>query len=75
MPIFAIYAYEIHQREEEAVLFEEQEGEDIKPLKYYDTPEACFGSFFQTGGKLKLNVLKGKGKGRDKIVEWEPYQV
>lgn len=72
MPIFAIYAYEIRQREEETVLFEGQEGEDIKPLKHYDTPEACFGSFFQTGGKLKLNVLKGKGK--DKIVEWEQYE-
>ena len=31
MPIFAIYVYEIRQRDEEAVLYKEQEGEDNKP--------------------------------------------
>ncbi len=75
MPIFAFYEYKISQRnDEEADLFKDRVAEDMVQLKHYDSPEACFGSFFRTNGKLLLNVLKAKGKGKDKIVEFEPYE-
>lgn len=75
MPIFAFYEYKISQRnDEEADLFKDRVAEDMVQLKHYDSPEACFGSFFRTNGKLPLNVLKAKGKGKDKIVEFEPYE-
>ena len=65
MAIFAFYDYKIGQRkDEEADMFKEQEKEDNTQLKQYDSPEACFGSFFKTGGKLSLNVLREKGKGK-----------
>lgn len=75
MPIFAFYDFKIGQRkDEEADMFKEQEKEDNIQLKQYDSPEACFGSFFKTGGKLSLNVLREKGKGKEKTVEWEPFE-
>lgn len=75
MPIFAFYEYKISQRnDEEAYLFKDHVAEDGEQLKHYDTPEACFGSFFRTNGKLSLNVLKEKGKGKDKTVEYESYE-
>ena len=75
MPIFAFYDFKIGQRkDEEADMFKEQEKEDNIQLKQYDSPEACFGSFFKTGGKLSLNVLREKGKGKNKTVEWEPFE-
>ena len=75
MPIFAIYKYGVSQRkEEEAVLFPEQQEENNKQQKHYDSPEQCFGSFFKTGGKLELNVLREKGRGKDKTVEWEQFE-
>lgn len=75
MPIFAFYEYKISQRnDEEADLFKDHVAEDGVQLKHYDSPEACFGSFFRTNGKLPLNVLKAKGKGKNKIVEFEPYE-
>ena len=75
MPIFAFYDFKIGQRkDEEADMFKEQEKEDNIQLKQYDSPEACFGSFFKTGGKLSLNVLREKGKCKEKTVEWEPFE-
>ena len=75
MPIFAFYDFKLGQREnEETELFKDQAEEDCKPAKHYDSPEACFGSYFKTGGKLSLNVLREKGKGKDKTVEWEPFE-
>lgn len=75
MPIFAFYDFKIGQRkDEEADMFKVQETEDNTQLKQYDSPEACFGSFFKTGGKLSLNVLREKGKGKEKTVEWEPFE-
>jgi hypothetical protein len=32
------------------------------------------GVFFRTGGKLSLNVLREKGKGKEKTIEWEPFE-
>ena len=62
MPIFAFYDFKLGQREnEETELFKDQAEEDCKPAKHYDSPEACFGSYFKTGGKLSLNVLREKG--------------
>ena len=73
MPVFAFYDFKISQRtDEEANLFDNQE--DGVQLVHYDSPEECFGSFFSTGGKLSLNVLKEKGKGKNKTIEWEPYE-
>lgn len=75
MPIFAFYEYKISQRnDEETDLFKDHVAEDGVQLKHYDSPEECFGSFFRTNGKLPLNVLKEKGKGNEKTVEWEPYE-
>jgi hypothetical protein len=75
MPIFAFYDYNISQRsDEEADLFKNQEEGDCESLRQYDSPEECFGSFFRSNGKLSLNVLKAKGKGKDKTFEWEPYE-
>lgn len=74
MPIFAFYGFKVSKQKDEEELFKEQEEENGKQLAQYDSPEACFGSFFKTGGKLSLNVLKEKGKGMDKIREWEPYE-
>lgn len=74
MPIFAFYDFKVSKQKDEEGLFKEQEEESGKQLAQYDSPEACFGSFFKTGGKLSLNVLKEKGKGKDKIREWEPYE-
>ena len=75
MPIFAFYKYNISQRkDEEADLFKDLEEEDGEKLKNYDSPEACFGSFFRTSGKLSLNVLKEKGKGKNKFLETELYE-
>ena len=55
----------IGQRKDgEVDMFKVQE-EDNQPQKHYDSPEACFGSFFKTGGKLSLNVLREKGKGEN----------
>lgn len=72
MPVFAFYNFRICQRDdEEASLFANKEGSE--QLIHYDTPEECFGSFFSMGGKLPLNVLKEKGKSKNKTVEWEPY--
>lgn len=74
MPIFAFYDFRIGQRKDDEVdMFKVQE-EDNQPQKHYDSPEACFGSFFKTGGKLALNVLREKGKGKEKTVEWEPFE-
>ena len=74
MPIFAFYDFRIGQRKDDEVdMFKVQE-EDNQPPKHYDSPEACFGSFFKTGGKLSLNVLREKGKGKEKTVEWEPFE-
>jgi hypothetical protein len=73
MPIFAFYDYKIsHRNDVTADLFKEQ-TENYNLLKQYESPEACFESFFNTGGKLMLNVLREKGKGKDKEVKWEPY--
>lgn len=75
MPIFAFYDYKIGQRkDEEADMFKEQEKEDNTKIKQYDSPEACFASFFKKGGKLSLNVLREKGKGKENTTEWEPFE-
>lgn len=74
MPIFAFYDFKISQSNDETDLFNNLEEENCKQLKQYDSPEACFESFFRTNGKLSLNVLKSKGKGRDKTFEWESYE-
>ena len=75
MPIFAFYDFKIGQRkDEEADMFKEQEKEDNTKIKQYDSPEACFASFFKKGGKLSLNVLREKGKGKEKTTEWEPFE-
>lgn len=71
MAIFAIYRYKISSCEGEANLFGES---DKEKLLHYASPEACFGSFFTTGGKLPLNVLKEKGTGKNKEREWASYQ-
>lgn len=71
MAIFAIYKYKISSCEGEQDLFGQQEkGSTSK----YNSPEECFGSFFSTGGKLPLNVLKEKGSGKEKTTEWESYE-
>lgn len=75
MAIFAIYKYRIDKKnEEQKELFGDPEEESSKELKHYKTPEECFASFFKTGGKLALNVLKEKGRGKDKTIEWESFE-
>lgn len=74
MPIFAFYDFKISQSNDGTDLFKNLEEEDCKQLKQYDSPEACFESFFRPNGKLSLSVLKSRGKGRDKTFEWETYE-
>lgn len=74
MPIFAFYDFKISQSNDETDLFNNLEEENCKQMMQYGSPEACFESFFRTNGKLSLNVLKSKGKGRDKTFEWESYE-
>lgn len=72
MPIFTLYRYKIDTRKDEGELFEYEGDGTVTPK--YATHEECFGSFFSTGGKLPLNVLCEKGKGKDKTTEWEAFE-
>lgn len=74
MPIFAFYDFRIGQRKDDEVDMFKVKEEKNHPPKHYDSPEACFGNFFKTSGKLALNVLREKGKGKEKTVEWEPFE-
>jgi len=49
MPIFAFYDFKLGQREdEETELFRDHAAEESIAAKHYDSPEACFGSYFKT---------------------------
>lgn len=69
MAIFNLYAYDIKQAEGEREIFPDKGGSATK----YETAEECFGSFFGTKRSFDLPILKTKGKGEDKVREWDKY--
>lgn len=77
MPVFSFYEIEIKKCPAEQTLFDDQTTEDaeapLAPVKPYQTPEQCLASFFPNHGSAPLNVLVSKGKGKEKINEWEIF--
>lgn len=70
MAIFNLYAYDIKQADGEKEIFPEKGGSTAAK---YETAEQCFGSFFTTKLSFDLPILKTKGKGEGKVMEWGKY--